>query len=388
MVKRMVHLKANPLEILKRPFANAMIPFAAWLPIGGVWSLSFILVLLLSSGFYLLCALLQQTGSLASRLGRFTSLLLLLLVPLGACWLLPNNFSQPSGETLRLGLVQPSIPLKEKWSSAFTTRNLLILQQLTEPLSEEVDVVLWPESAVAGAWQDYSQLLEAISNSAAPAALVSGSLRYSDNQQKVHNSIVDFSALGAAGSTLDEPLVYDKRQLVPFGEFMPLYNQLSQVLRRLGFPASNLAPAQSRRGTFTLGNMLFAASICYEVIFPRLLTPIAWQTQAILNISDDGWFGDSIGPAQHFLMARTRAIENARQLVRVGNDGVTALIDHKGRVKASLPRFARDTLYVTIEGRTGRTPFSFIGDWIVLLLAGIPFCIYVLLLFFFRVRIE
>lgn len=385
---------------------TGIIPLAAWLPVGGVWGLSFLWMLAIACLFYILRALFDSGSTLKRSLATHCMLLLLPAVLIGASWFLPHDFTRPNGDSLSIGLVQPSIPLKEKWSAALTTRNLLMLQQLSEPLRDEVDVVLWPESAVAGAWQNHKRLLEAISQSVAPARLVSGSLRYGnlEGEREVYNSIGDFSANPGDGDTtvnstpsgaFEEgaaneisPRFYDKRQLVPFGEFMPLYDHLSWMLRRLGFPVSNLAAAKDQTGVFSMDGMQFAASICYEVIFPRLLTPHAWRSDAILNISDDGWFGASLGPQQHFQMARARAMENGRQLVRVGNDGLTALIDHRGRVVESLPRFARDTLQVRVEGREGRTPFSHIGDWVVLPLVVVPMLFYLLLALMWRKRIE
>ena len=367
-----------------------LVPFTNWLPVGGVWVLSFIWALLIASTFYMLHALVRAKSSWGQRVRSILYTALVFGAIVGGSFILPDEYSQPNGRSVRVGLVQPSIPLAEKWSSRLQTRNLLIMQQLSLPLRDQVEAIVWPESSIAGIWKRRQPLLRSISQSLAPAALISGTLRQGqgDLQSKVFNSIGNFTSLQSTDSDAQEPTFYDKRQLVPFGEFMPLYSVLSGTMRWLGFPVSSLSASQTNDNHVSFGGMQFGAAICYEIIFPRLFSRGAWKNDAILNISDDGWFGDSIGPKQHFQMARARALENDRQVFRVGNDGLTALIDHRGAVVASLPRFARDTLVVTIEGREGRTPLSYMGDWVVLVLVLPVFLVYFGLRVVWRKRIE
>ena len=111
-------------------------------------------------------------------------------------------------------------------------------------------------------------------------------------------------------------------------------------------------------------------AICYEIAYPDLVRRLALDPGLLLTISNDTWFGSSLGPEQHLQIASFRALELGRPLLRATNDGVTAVVDARGVVVDRLPRFERGVLRAQVVPRTGRTPYARFGDWIVLLLVG------------------
>ena len=158
---------------------------------------------------------------------------------------------------------------------------------------------------------------------------------------------------------------YIKRRLVPFGEYVPLESLLRGVIRLFDLPMSRNKPGPWDQPRLTAGEISLSTSICYEVIYPELVREDA---DLLVTLSNDTWFGESIGPWQHLQMARMRALENGRTMIRATNNGVTAIIDHRGKVIASLPQFEEGVLRADAEIRQGQTLFNRFGSLPVLVL--------------------
>ena len=124
-----------------------------------------------------------------------------------------------------------------------------------------------------------------------------------------------------------------------------------------------------------------SSSICYEIAYPDLVRKAARNPVFLLTVSNDTWFGDSIGPWQHLQLARMRALENDRALIRATNNGITAVIDNRGKIVSSLPQFSEGILRDTIELRQGETPFHRFGSYPILILS-------ILLLIIASARLE
>src|SRR5690606_21660425 len=141
----------------------------------------------------------------------------------------------------------------------------------------------------------------------------------------------------------------DKVHLVPFGEYIPF----ARLLSRLGveqFVAGpmNFSPGSNRRPLELPGGIAASAFICYEVIFPELVASDATSTGLIMNVTNDAWFGDTPGPYQHFRQAQIRAVENAMPLLRSANNGISGVIDARGRVVDALALNARASLDIAL----------------------------------------
>ncbi|MCL2629177.1 MAG: apolipoprotein N-acyltransferase [Alphaproteobacteria bacterium] len=206
-------------------------------------------------------------------------------------------------------IVQPAIPQAYKSDRRQAQNNFEIVMELSNRPGE-FDFIVWPESA-------YPYLVTPDFSIDLPAPLVFGGLRREAGI--FFNSMFVFQ-----GGEITQ--LYDKRHLVPFGEFSP-FGKLVPVPGEFGF-------GRRDQGAMKIAGVKFAPSICYEIIFPD--TAGAASAQFIINITNDGWFGDSIGPHQHLMMARLRAIESGLPVIRASYSGISAIIDPLGRVTHKL----------------------------------------------------
>ena len=175
---------------------------------------------------------------------------------------------------------------------------------------------------------------------------------------RIYNSLVAMDRSGIIR------VRYDKHQLVPFGEFVPL---------RTVLPLEKITPGDLdfTRGpgpqTLTIdGAPPFSPLVCYEAIFPWLAADPVHRPDWLVNVTNDGWYGDSAGPYQHFAMARMRAIEQGLPLVRAANNGISALVDPYGRIVAMLPLDVRSLLDGTLPKPLLPTYYACFGEWLTI----------------------
>ncbi|KAB7628260.1 apolipoprotein N-acyltransferase [Alkalilimnicola sp. S0819] len=302
----------------------------------------------------------NRTRGHASLLQLGVPLLVLLLLPPA----LDRAWSTPTGEPLRVALVQGNVPQGEKWLPEQRLPTLERYVSLTVR-NWDADLVLWPETAVPDyAHRVEEMLLRPLRREAARhgTAVVFGAPVHDFNDRQAYNSLV----------TLDGRR-YDKRHLVPFGEYVPLRDVLGRALDFLGAPMSDFSRGTGH-GVLEVAGVPAAASICYEVIFPAEIAEALPHARLLLNVSNDAWFGDSLAMHQHLQMARMRAIETARPMIRATNTGITALIDHRGRVTERLPAFQTGVLRGEVQPREGGTPYVHWRDWPV-----VGFCLVMLI---------
>jgi apolipoprotein N-acyltransferase len=218
------------------------------------------------------------------------------------------------------------------------------------------DLVVWPEGAAPASPSEDDATARRLRQLAVP--LIIGAPTRSHGQYR--NSAYAFHG-DVAGR-------YDKVKLVPFGEFFPLREALSPLyetaFRALGFPSlSGTTPGSSLK-PLAVGGLSAGTYICYESTFPAIAREmVARGATLLVNISNDAWFGQSAGAEQHFQMGRVRAIETRRWIARAGNDGITAVIDPRGRVIQRFPRGSAGAFRATVGTSTERTPYVRLGDW-------------------------
>lgn len=280
-----------------------------------------------------------------------------------AVWLTGNAYrqqtwTQPLDAEIKVGLVQPNIAQEEKWLPEQRRPTLDLLTKMSQPLWPEVDWVLWPEAALPTLYEYAQPFLDDMSNTAAASnsALITGVLYRDPNTGKIHNSII---ARGVGQG------IYLKTRLVPFGEYVPMEEWLRGTLAFFDLPTSIIAKGTGNQRGLQAGKYQISTSICYEVVYPELVAKNAIHSDVLLTISNDGWFGDSIGPQQHMQMAQMRAVETQRYLIRGTNNGVTAIVDERGRITARLPQFQRQTLVGSVIPRQGETPYMVLRNSIV-----------------------
>jgi apolipoprotein N-acyltransferase len=271
------------------------------------------------------------------------------------------------GSVMRL--IQPNAPQHQKWDPAFTP--VFFRRQIeftAAPMALETgarpDVIVWPETAVPVALEDADLVLERIAQAAQGAPVVVGIQRF--DGPKMMNSAVLVDANGAAQQ------IYDKHHLVPFGEYIPMGDWLSDAGLR-GFAArdGNGFAAGPGPKLMTLGTQVGAALplICYEVVFPNDVNAAPKRPNLLLQITNDAWFGTFSGPYQHLAQARLRAIEQGLPLARAANTGVSAMIDPLGRVTAQIELGQAGYVDAVLPAPRQRTLYTKWGDWPLLTVA-------------------
>ncbi|RRJ83578.1 apolipoprotein N-acyltransferase [Aestuariirhabdus litorea] len=331
-------------------------PVSGWAPVSGVYGLS---ALLVAGGALLGEWIRQRTPSRVLIVG---SLGWGALVG-GGVLLGLHPWSQPSAPALKVALIQPAIPQQMKWNQAFLDNTLRRLEALTAD-HWDADLVVWPENAIPALQHRMQPYLEQLSSHArsTQTSLVTGIPIYRQlegGQAAFYNGI---TSLGQGEGD------YLKQQLVPFGEYVPLQSLLRGLIAFFDLPMSDFARGPADQPLLRAGAYQLAPLICYEVVYPDLVAGMGAKADLLLTISNDTWFGASIGPHQHLQMARMRALENGRYLIRATNDGVTAVVDPQGALLAELPQFEPGALRASVFPMTGNTPFSTTGSWPLLVL--------------------
>jgi len=299
-----------------------------------------------------------------------------LLVLWAGSWLLHDTvWTQPDlAQTRQVALVQGNIPQEQKWDPKYRKKIIDTYLDATRD-NWNADLILWPEAAYP---VFYHQALKTITKldieaSERSVAIVSGVPRWEpqeNGEQHYYNAVF---VIG------DGEGVYNKQKLVPFGEYVPLEDTLRGLLPFFNLPMSSFTAGAAEQVPLIAKGLRFSAYICYEIVYPELVRQQAKDKDFLITISNDAWFGHSWGPIQHFQMARMRALETGKYLLRGTNTGITAIIDHRGNVQSSIPAFQAGVLKGVLYGTQGVTPFVQYGQWPVLALALIMLIVGVVL---------
>lgn len=280
------------------------------------------------------------------------------------------NPMQPSGENLRVALVQGNLELDMKWDPAKEWSNLEHYIALSEPVADH-DLIIWPESAITILEWQARHGLDDINEwmLSQQSSLITGILDLKFNQQHpdgaYFNSIIVLGEQDTVGGyQYGSANRYEKHQLLPIGEFVPLETILRPLAPLFNLPASSFKRGPYQQSNLSANGYQIAANICYEVAFPRQISAsVNEQTQLLMTISNDSWFGDSHGPHQHLEIARMRAMELGRPMLRATNSGITAMIDERGRTITRIEPFVADVASARVALVEGRTLFHRLGEW-------------------------
>lgn len=274
---------------------------------------------------------------------------------------------------VRLRLVQPNIPQKEKWQSVLgpkhVRRQLELSVQPPASGQKPPNVVIWSETAVPYLLTSEPQLMGILGEKVPPDGyLITGAPRRTPEGEnlRIFNSVV------ALDGTARVAGLFDKFHLVPFGEYVPLRAILNVAKLTVG--DTDFSPGPGPASLHLPGLPPFSPLVCYEVIFTGEVVDRADRPAWLLNLTNDGWFGLSSGPYQHFAAARLRAVEEGLPLVRVANTGISAVIDAHGRITARLGLGEAGALDADLPNSMASAPiyarFSYLGLMITLVLLG------------------
>lgn len=334
---------------------------AWWAPVAGSYGVSFMTVL----GAALL-TLLLSAGAKTRWLGGLG-----LGVLFAASFLLGRvDWTTPLGDELRVSIVQGNIDQALKWVPAERDSTLETYLSLSRREWQDPDwkpaLILWPETAIPAFYHEVAEtFLPALEREAQQAgvSLVAGIPVLERSDWQYYNALM---SLG------DNRAFYYKQHLVPFGEYLPLRSLLGTLLQVMPLPVADFSAGRPDQALLRAAGYPMGSSICYEVIFGNAIAAALPEAAWLVNVSNDGWFGDSPAPHQHLEMARMRALETGRYLLRATNTGISAIIDPDGQVRARSPQFETAVVRGTIRPYAGATPYVRFGDYpVILLVAGI-----------------
>ena len=329
-------------------------PLAGYAPLGGVYLLSWLLLVMAG-------ALLVLWRGPARQ--RPLAVAVLVLPWLGGAALSRIDWTRSAGAPIEVAVLQGAVPQDIKWleSNRDTTLDLyggLAREALGTPL------IVMPEAALPDLANNLLPWLRRLASDAgrSGSSLVLGILRAepgADGELEYFNSML---ALG------EDVAWYDKHHLVPFSEFFPVPAFVRRWLRLMSLPYSDFTRGAARQAALPAGGLLLSASICYEDAYPTTQLAATRASTALVNVTNDAWFGRSSARYQHLQISRLRAIEARRWMIRAANDGVSAVISPAGEIVARAPEYERALLRARVEPRSGSTPFLWVGHVPVVLL--------------------
>ncbi len=339
-----------------------VLPMLQWVAFIGIYGLTLMTVLISSLPALLAEKDMPQKSKNTAML--ITCGLLAGMVGIGYIRLQADPLPPLANSTIRL--VQPNIAQADKWKPDLKFGHVKRLTEMS--IGDGSDsppprILIWPETAVPFFLTTDNNLKFYLQRFIRKdGALVTGAPRKDTSRKRYWNSV---QTLASDGSIVS---IYDKRHLVPYGEYLPLHS----FLKASGL--ASLIPVLDQMSSFSKGaggGLLSvpglppaAAFICYEVAFP-------WEVQTgpsatwILNVTNDGWFGNTSGPYQHLVITRTRAIEQGKSVVRAANTGISTVIDGYGRIKEKLPLNSQGILDSTIPSPLEqRTLYQQAGEYL------------------------
>ncbi len=321
-------------------------PLAGFAPYGGVFAVSF--AVMVSAG--LLYLVLYSTCY--PRLGWIVAFALL--------WLAAGGLSRiewvsATGTPLRISLIQGNIAQDQKFRPDQLDRTLQRYTQLSMQATPHSDVIIWPETAIPILYDDARSLIEALSDHARQNQVdyLIGVPSGSWDSGVFHNSVISIGQV---------PGFYHKHRLLPFGEYIPLRALLGFFHDWVEIPMADFTPGNRYQPLLQSAGQPVGVSICFEAVFGSEIRRSLPTAHWLVNVSNDAWFGHSLAPYQHLQIARMRALEAGRYLVRATNTGISAVINERGHVLTRAPFNHTAVIRQTVRPLQGATPYVRWGD--------------------------
>ncbi len=334
---------------------------SSFAPIGGSYFISFILIYISGA-----CVLFFSLSAVRERITLLFSIILIFTV---ANNLDKTNWTDAVDDNLNVSVVQGNIGQDIKWLYEYRQFTLNLYYDLSERLWTDSDVIVWPETAVPAFLSDVSGFVKTLDERAEREGktIVFG-IAHNKGDGQYYNSVMSMG---------NEDGEYLKQHLVLFGEYLPFRRYIGDVLDFMGAPMADFSVGGESQSPLPSGKYKAGASVCFEIVFPLLINRSAIDSNYLINISNDGWFGDSIGPHQHLQIAKMRALETNRPIIRSTNTGISAIIDADGTIIKQSQQFEQQVLTAKITPRTGLTPYVKYGNKpiIILILVLIAICL-------------
>lgn len=286
-----------------------------------------------------------------------------------------QNWASQTNNSVNLALVQGNVPQSIKWQPENELPTMLKYYDLSAAHWAESDIVIWPEAAIPRLEVSANNFLLELENQAleANAALITGIVDFQPSTQYAYNNVI---AIGKQNSNDNQSTYhylhsnrYSKHHLLPFGEFVPFESVLRKLAPIFNLPFSSFNRGQYQQANLAANGFDVVSAICFEIAFAQQVRAnITEHSDFIVTLSNDAWFGNSHGPWQHLQIAQMRALEFAMPVVRVTNNGVTAVIDHKGNITDKLEQNVTAVLNSKLNLVESHSIYKQFGDLIVLTL--------------------
>jgi apolipoprotein N-acyltransferase len=348
------------LPWLSTGYAMIDSPLSGWAPVFGVYAVTWA-----AAGISVAIYVLFAPGvRISRRCLALAAAATLFIVP---ALLARHRWTEPLGAPIAIAAVQGAVPQDQKWQS----KNRELTMQRYLRLSGEAwgsRLIIWPEASLPALAPDIQDYLKDLAEQgrAHDADFAIGLVDYRPKSKEYFNGILVLGATGGATGEVGEGWYY-KRHLVPFGEYFPVPAFVRSWLRLMSLPYDDFTAGSRRQPVLSAGGQKLGLTICYEDAFGSQQLKVLRKTTLLVNVTNDAWFGDSTARHQHLQIARMRALEAGRYLVRAANDGITAVIDARGRVVDRLPQFQEGVLRADVQPMTGLTPYARLGNYPVVL---------------------
>lgn len=340
------YLVLNGFPWLQVAYSQLETPLAGYIPILGVYGTGFLAAL---------------TAAVLVFMFRAKKHRLLLAAALIALWtaggmLRAVKWTNAAGNPIRVALIQGNIAQDQKWRPENRLNTLRYYKTMTEQHWDTAAVIVWPETSIPAYLDDVNDgFLLPLGKAALQhnVDLIVSLPAHGNSETEKYNAVM---TLGK------ETGLYRKRHLLPFGEYLPWQPVSGFILNSLAIKLGNFTPGDADQALLKAGGYPFITSICYEDAFGDAGLRGLPDAAYLVNVTNDGWFGDSIEPRQHLQIARMRALETGRFLLRSTNTGVTAIIAPDGSVTHQAPLFKATALTGEITPMSGMTPYAELGD--------------------------
>ncbi len=328
-------------------FGQMDTPLKYLLPIMGVYGVGFITCLAAS-----FLAIITQEKNLK----QFSWLFAFVVILIAPLILKSTSWTQKQNTPVSVGVIQANLSMRDKWDEALFLDLVGYYKKETEKLMGEKQLVVMPESAIPAPESYVSDFLDTLHHKGMESnTSVLLGIPEETSRDTYYNSLV---AIGMANGS------YQKKHLVPFGEFIP--KPFQQLINWLAIPITNITSGQQHQPLVHVNKHPIATLICYEIAYPNLLREQLPDAEWIVSISDDGWFGHSFAMYQQLQMAQVLSIQTGRYQIVANNDGLSSVIDTHGTIINSLPAYKAGILESSILPAKGATPWVVWGDGFIL----------------------
>ena len=313
-------------------------------PIIGAQGNTFFLILIATLVFQTFYKAKEKSSAL------FPLIVLLLIIP-SSFFFKSIEWTSEENE-IQVSVYQPNLTLEDKWSQFGVIKSEGMIERAIDNANHG-ELIVFPETALILAEKDNQSFLDRIRYKSfnKDITLISGIIEREDNST-IRNRLQAFGSINT---------FYDKVKLVPFGEFIPFEDYLGDFLDIIGLNLTNTIPGEAIKPINT-GKLRISPSICYEIAFDELIRKTAKDSNVLLTISNDTWFGESIGPIQHLEIAQNRALEHKKPLIRSTNSGISAIISKDGEIIEKQDYFEEKLLKIKLMLYSGNTFYSNYGN--------------------------